>query len=100
MSKPESSDESELIRASDFVSNTVTISFINTTTRTASVQGMQILLVQLLDQGMALEVPDKTCAKGHSLLLNILVRGPALGKNGFKFSATGKVEELEVQPDG
>ncbi len=80
---------------SAFQSISVEIALTNTTTRTSTKQGSQVKLIEIGDQAIALEVPPKTCAKGHNLLFVLRLWRPGATKP-FAMTATGKVEEVQA----
>ena len=85
--------DEDLIRVSDFSSARVAITLKNTTTHTTAKEDPPISIAEFLDRGLILEVPARTCSKGHAILLEMTVTLP----NGeeFEFSSTSKVENHE-----
>jgi hypothetical protein len=81
----------DLIKASDF--ETVELSFTvkNTTTRTEVKNTDVVKLVVLGERGMSLELPSRSCAKGHNLIVSIKTRH---APKDFEFTFTAKVEEV------
>jgi len=85
--------EQDLINPDDFLSMELCISMRNVTTQTAIKDGkrsygtplksqmrvkeqdLSIRIVELLEVGMVLEVPIRTCAEGHTLELEIRIEG-------------------------
>lgn len=56
-----------------------------------------IRIVEFLENGLVLEMPQKACAKGHSLVIHVRVDRI---KGVLKFDTTSKVVEIEKQPSG
>jgi hypothetical protein len=79
---------------SAFQAITVEITLTNTTTRTTVKESTTIKLVEIAEQGIALEVPPRTCAQGHNLLFELKLVKPGATKP-FALKATGKVSEVE-----
>ncbi len=69
----------------------------NTTAGTSSADSQAIKMLQILDKGLILEVPEKTCAAGHHVALKI--KGIGIPNLDLQFNATGKVESAERFPD-
>ena len=58
----------------------------------------EIKMVELGERGMTLEVPWKSCAQGHSLIIVMTTAGIKSGD--FVFETTAKVSEYEQLEDG
>lgn len=88
-------DDFELINPKDFQSIEIHVEIDNPGTNTLRREGIQIL--EFLDKAIALQVPEKTCSKGHSLMLKIQTEN---AKEDVIFKATVKVQDMEKQADG
>jgi hypothetical protein len=70
----------------------------NLTTKMAVKKGSPITLSEFKERGFILELPERSCAKGHHLLVDVSTSG----KPGtqIKLEMTGKVENVEVLGEG
>lgn len=76
-----------------FKSVELNFSIENSTTRTTVNHAELIKLIQFLEKGMVLEIPSKSCSKGHNLIIKINV----LNSNKVQeFDTTAKVVELDT----
>ncbi|MBI2712558.1 MAG: hypothetical protein HYX41_06885 [Bdellovibrio sp.] len=87
----------DVLEPKNSVSVEVFIRLQNTTAHTSVPDEHRIRVQQLLDKGFALEVPEKTCAVGHSLALEVICKGSSVGE--FSFRCTAKVESLKNWPE-
>jgi hypothetical protein len=64
------------LNSDDFKSMEMKASFVNTTSKMSPPKGPEVapVVVQLSDRSFALEVPAKTCAGGHNLMITIEVK--------------------------
>lgn len=94
----------ELINPTDFKSIQLKISITNTTKKVEIKRTSAIKLVELheqgLQRGLTLEVPAKSCEKGHYLVMKIeaIVPGPKSvhDDGGVPFKTGAKVEEIRT----
>src|SRR4051794_17868841 len=91
-------NEPKLPPDSDFQSANLSFAMTNTTTKTSVKKSDTVRLIELMERGMVLEVPPRTCSKGHKLLLVVKVAG--LQGKSFAFTTTATVDEIESLPDG
>jgi hypothetical protein len=56
-------------------------------------------LVEVYDRGMTLEIPEKSCAKNHNLMLDMKIILPK-GKKEIHFPATVSVIDIESTGEG
>lgn len=85
--------DDDMIRLSDFVSTEVTIEIKNNTTNTEVKHSELVQLLELLEKGMVLSLPARSCSKGHNLTLK--VRAVTPDQKVYKFESTARVEEVE-----
>jgi hypothetical protein len=107
---PENDTSEILINPDDFRSVRLKISLNNTTTKTEIKDGkrffgnkkgtsgdnLEITLIELLDQGMILEVPGQSCAQGHNLLITVESLNT---KPPITFQTSAKVMKMEKVSD-
>jgi hypothetical protein len=92
-----SQSEQELVRVSDFESLNFKFHIENTTTKTTVKSSDDIEMVEMLPQSLVLQIPQRSCAKGHHLMLKLKLYVP--GKTRVHFTFTAKVEKLEAVPE-
>jgi len=95
---PDPADESsESSFSAHLQSILIQIELENTTARTQLNDSSKIKVIQILEKGLVLEVPDKICAAGHNLGLKFNCKGS--DGTPLTFQATGKVESVTHFPD-
>ena len=67
----------------------------NTTAHTEISDERKLHVQQLLEKGLVLDLPEKTCASGHNLALNLWVAGSS---PELKIRFTAKVEKVRNWP--
>jgi hypothetical protein len=72
----------------------VEVALTNTTTNTSVKQPGAVSIVEFEEQSLTLEVPIRTCAQGHNLLIEMKIVSPG-STEPISFSATAKAEEVE-----
>lgn len=87
-----------LINPSDFDGITLSLDFSNATTGFKPTKGRNAELVQWLEKGFVLSLPQRSCAIGHQLLVEMSVQEPGK-KNTLVFECTTKVEAIEKCDD-
>lgn len=88
----------DLIHVEDFNSMEITIEMHNTTTDMPAREAPPIQLIELLERGMTLDVPTRSCAPGHNLMLKFKTLLP--NRDPFEFNTTAKVESVRSTPFG
>lgn len=101
-----------VINLDDFKSIRIIIAMNNLTTKTQISDGrriydgkfdskydenLAIYLLEFLEAGLILEVPKKSCAQGHNVLLNLRTDGFPVD---LEFEVTAKVEQMDVLDNG
>ena len=86
-----------VLAVSDFESLKIKFDISNTTTNTKFRDVETIRLIELLEQGMIIEAPGRSCSNGHSLMLTITVNIPL--KKPLKFTSTAKADAIEHLED-
>lgn len=96
----------DFIRSEDFNSIRIEVSMMNSTTKTQLAQGrrtfrdheevgkageLDIQVVEFSSQGLTVEVPSKSGAQGHFLILNLKTSG---ANPDTMISAVGRIEEV------
>lgn len=90
------------LSSDDFKSIEMKTTFVNTTSRTSPPKGSEHdpVVVQLSDRSFALEVPAKTCAGGHNLMITIELKN--VNREDFskkvRFVCTAKVVSMLPLP--
>lgn len=79
--------------STDFESIKLQVSMNNTTTNTAVRKNFTIRIIEIPERGLVLEVPIRSCARGHNVIVQIETVKP--DKVRGIFQATAKVEDLE-----
>ncbi len=92
--KPDSSAAS--IREGDFNSLEARITFRNRTSDYTIAEGKYQIPRELLEKGLAFDVPRKACALGHVLNLELTIVG---ADKKTKLVAAGRVTEIELIDD-
>ncbi len=92
------SDEAPLFNPSDFQSAQVVIKARNITSNTRALDPESVLLLELMDKGVKLEMPARSCTQGHQLELELTVI-PTKGHER-RVQATGKIIRAEVMDGG
>jgi hypothetical protein len=87
----------DFIDAEDFRSLELSVKLENSTSHTRLKPGEIARVLEILEEGLVLAVPRRTCAQGHSLAIEIEVRAP--GKEPWTFAAALKAEECETVGD-
>ncbi len=100
MPRQPDSGEAPLIDPKDFESVRVELTVSNTTTRTELRKDAEPQLVQLLeDTQVVLDLPVRSCSKGHHLSIEFVIRRPGR-KKPSKLECTAKVDGIEHEtPD-
>ena len=71
----------------------LTIRF-NSTTRTEVPKGSGVEIVEFLERGMVLQLPARSCARGHMLVVTVSLKDPKKkAEEDWVFETTAKVEE-------
>ena len=95
---PDASDNnSEGIGPLESVSIRWKIRMKNTTAGTSLADDQQVKVLEILEKGLVLDVPGKTCSAGHFLAFEI--SGEGFPDLDFPLRATGKVESVKKFPD-
>lgn len=89
--------DDELVRLSDFESIKQEFKVQNTTTKTEVKEVGEIQLIEIVDHGVILQLPRRSCANGHNLMVEMITTVPRKPKHRFAFTA--KVEELATIGD-
>ncbi len=92
----EDSDE-ELFSPKNSQSLEVRFKMVNSTAGTSVTDEKKIKLIQLLEKGLMIEAPARSCAVGHNISLDIRCIGTEPLK--IDFHITGRVESLKSFPD-
>lgn len=95
-------DAGDVFEPSAFQSMTSAFTVIkNLTTRTEAEEPGEAAICEVRDQGICFEVGKSIGAKGHSLMLAIMVTAPSKkGPVTVKFEATASIKSIEITPDG
>jgi hypothetical protein len=81
-----------------FQTISVEVALTNTTTNTSVKEPGAMSIVEFGEQSLTLEVPARTCAQGHNLLIEMKIISPGVARV-ISFSATGKAEDVEKIDD-
>ncbi len=81
-----------------FDSAKLTIDIQNTTTNTEVKKGSQIELIELHERGAMLQIPSRSCSRGHNLMVRFRTETPK--KEIFEFTTTAKVDSTTPQDGG
>jgi len=102
------SSVTDLFNPSDFQSTRLEIDLSNTTTNTEIKDGkkffkgvhmiapkIEIKITEFVEKGLVMEVPSKTCAQGHNVVVEIRILNPqGNSKAQMAFSFSGKVQNI------
>lgn len=91
-------DLGDLIRVSDFTSTKIEAKLQNNTTGMPIRSEPPTRVLEIQDRGIVFEIPSKSCARGHSLTIEIKATTP--DETQYRFTSTARVEELESLKDG
>ena len=72
----------------------ITFNIKNTTTNTSVKDASLVEIIEIMDRGLTLQLPSRTCARGHNLMIEMTLEPP--GKSPFIFRFTAKVDEVET----
>jgi hypothetical protein len=86
--------DQEFFRASDFSSADMSVVFRNLTSRTEELPGESVTVEELLEDGIVLGLPARSCNVNHNVQLQITRTDPERAPP-LVLRATGKVAELE-----
>jgi len=81
-----------------FDSAKIAIEIQNTTTNTEVKKNANVQLIELHERGAMLQIPAKSCARGHNLMVKFRTETPK--KEIFEFTTTAKVDSTEPQDGG
>lgn len=87
-----------LINDKDFSTIQVDLKITNSTTRMDFKASPPIKLVELTEQGMVLEIPERSCAENHNLVIDAQAKAP--NKDPVRLTVTAKVDQIEPCKDG
>jgi len=90
--------DENFLKASDFESITMDITMKNITTNTEIKKNPPVRFIELLEKGLILEVPIRSCAEKHHVMFQIKAKAP--NKNPVQFNTTAMVTEKEPLKDG
>lgn len=86
------------ISSEQFKSIKTAVRVSNATTRIPFKNNPRPQIVEFADQGLSLQAPERSCATGHLLMLEIRLTAP--GRAPLDLTATAKVLSIEPNPDG
>ena len=82
----------------DFQSAQISVKVRNGTSKTSLSDQDSIAVLELMEKGLRLELPPRSCAQGHQLELELTVVPPQ--QNPQSMQATGKVVSAEITEGG